>query len=566
MRLLAHAVIALPLLAGYGANVLAQTATTPIKNLIVVIGENTSFDTLFATYQPPAGQKVRNLLSAGIVDAEGKPGPNYASALQKQPVTSGAFDVDYKEAAPYRVLPRPFARAERGAPKRVDDKIPTGLPPGPFQITRYRDYADYTDSNPVHRFFQMYQQINAGRGDLFLWAGLSSGEGARDRKDPTRGTYYGSETMGFYNMAAGDVPYFRQLAQQYALADNYHQAVMGGTMPNYIFLASGDVARYTQDGKIATPPEIQIENPEPVAGTANWYTNSSYSTGSYVGCADAKQPGVSAIQRYLQNLPYKVYNGGNCEPGAFYLVNNYPSPYTFRGGKKPVQGEQAIATPQPMATVASQLQAAGVSWRWYHGGREGNSVRRGDYGSDTDPLTFFSQVMETPAMLRQLQSDDAFFADAERGSLPAVSFISPPITKTGHPHYGSPANFEAYVKTIVEKVQANPKLWEQTAILITYDEGGGYYDSGYVQPIDFFGDGTRVPLIAVSKWVKPGHVEHAYYDHASIHKFIQRNWKLKPLSSRTRDNLPNPVHTQDAYVPDNRPAIGDLFELFSFSR
>ena len=566
MRLLAHAVIALPLLAGYGANVLAQTATTPIKNLIVVIGENTSFDTLFATYQPPAGKKVRNLLSAGIVDAEGKPGPNYASALQKQPVTSGAFDVDYKEAAPYRVLPRPFARAERGAPKRVDDKIPTGLPPGPFQITRYRDYADYTDSNPVHRFFQMYQQINAGRGDLFLWAGLSSGEGARDRKDPTRGTYYGSETMGFYNMAAGDVPYFRQLAQQYALADNYHQAVMGGTMPNYIFLASGDVARYTQDGKIATPPEIQIENPEPVAGTANWYTNSSYSTGSYVGCADAKQPGVSAIQRYLQNLPYKVHNGGNCEPGAFYLVNNYPSPYTFRGGKKPVQGEQAIATPQPMATVASQLQAAGVSWRWYHGGREGNSVRRGDYGSDTDPLTFFSQVMETPAMLRQLQSDDAFFADAERGSLPAVSFISPPITKTGHPHYGSPANFEAYVKTIVEKVQANPKLWEQTAILITYDEGGGYYDSGYVQPIDFFGDGTRVPLIAVSKWVKPGHVEHAYYDHASIHKFIQRNWKLKPLSSRTRDNLPNPVHTQDAYVPDNRPAIGDLFELFSFSR
>ena len=54
----------------------------------------------------------------------------------------------------------------------------------------------------------------------------------------------------------------------------------------------------------------------------------------------------------------------------------------------------------------------------------------------------------------------------------SVSFISPPLTKTGHPHYGSPAHFEAYVKSIVEKVRANRKVWEQTAILITYDEGG----------------------------------------------------------------------------------------------
>ena len=169
------------------------------------------------------------------------------------------------------------------------------------------------------------------------------------------------------------------------------------------------------------------------------------------------------------------------------------------------------------------------------------------------------------SLAKQLQGDDDFFSDLDKG-LPSISFISPPITKTGHPHYGSPAYFEEYVKNIVEKVQANPKLWEQTAILVTYDEGGGFYDSGYIQPIDFFGDGTRVPLILVSKWVNPGHVEHSYYDHASIHKFIQRNWSLKPLSVRTRDNLPNPVHTSDNYVPNNRPAIGDLYEMFSFPK
>ena len=47
-----------------------------------------------------------------------------------------------------------------------------------------------------------------------------------------------------------------------------------------------------------------------------------------------------------------------------------------------------------------------------------------------------------------------------------------------------------------------------TVVLITFDEGGGYYDSGYVQPLDFFGDGTRIPLIVVGPFLKPGHISH----------------------------------------------------------
>ena len=80
-----------------------------------------------------------------------------------------------------------------------------------------------------------------------------------------------------------------------------------------------------------------------------------------------------------------------------------------------------------------------------------------------------------------------------------------------------------------------------TAIFITFDEGGGYYDSGYVQPVDYFGDGTRIPLLVVSKYVNPGHISHRYADHVSILKFIERNWGLRPVSNRSRDNFPNPV-------------------------
>ena len=88
------------------------------------------------------------------------------------------------------------------------------------------------------------------------------------------------------------------------------------------------------------------------------------------------------------------------------------------------------------------------------------------------------------------------------------------------------------------------------AILITFDEGGGYYDSGYVQAVDYFGDGTRIPLIVVSPWVKAGHISHDYSDHVSILKFIERNWGLETVTERSRDNFPNPVtDAANPYVP-----------------
>jgi phospholipase C len=115
-------------------------------------------------------------------------------------------------------------------------------------------------------------------------------------------------------------------------------------------------------------------------------------------------------------------------------------------------------------------------------------------------------------------------------------------------------------------VKSHEELWESTAILVTVDEGGGFYDSGYVQPVDYFGDGTRIPMLVVSKYSQGGHVSHEYSDHASIVKFIERNWDLPKLASHSRDNLPNPRTSDDnPYVPTNRPALGDLWGNFQFS-
>jgi phospholipase C len=147
-----------------------------------------------------------------------------------------------------------------------------------------------------------------------------------------------------------------------------------------------------------------------------------------------------------------------------------------------------------------------------------------------------------------------------------MAFVRPDEPHAGHPANATIADFEDFVANLVAKVKGNGQLWEKSAILITMDEGGGYYDSGYIQTIDFFGDGARIPLIVVSPYAKRGYVDHTYSDHASILKFIENNWKLAPLTSRSRDNLPNPITSEaDPYVPVNSPAVGDLMPLFIFS-
>jgi phospholipase C len=151
-------------------------------------------------------------------------------------------------------------------------------------------------------------------------------------------------------------------------------------------------------------------------------------------------------------------------------------------------------------------------------------------------------------------------------ALPAVSYIKPSGFVDGHPASSKLNLFEGFVKNIVDSVQANKALWAETAIFITFDEGGGSWDSGYVQPLDFFGDGTRIPMIVVSPCSTGGHISHSYTDHVSTLKFIEKNWGLQPLTARSRDNLPNPVTQANPYVPINSPAIGDLMDMFQFGK
>jgi phospholipase C len=172
----------------------------------------------------------------------------------------------------------------------------------------------------------------------------------------------------------------------------------------------------------------------------------------------------------------------------------------------------------------------------------------------------------TGPLKSNLQDHVALFNDIDNSdNMPAVAFVIPPNSESGHPASSTAMRYEQFLRRLIDKMQSNPVLWAKAAILVSVDEGGGYWDSGYIQIIDAFGDGTRIPLIAISPFAKKGVVDHSYTDHVSILKFIEANWRLGPLSARSRDRLPNPIaDPADPYVPANRPAIGDLMSLFQF--
>ena len=545
------------------ANAQAPPTTTPIKHLIVIVGENVSFDNLFGVYEAKSSAVVHNLLSEGIVNRDGSPGPSFAKAAQRKAEVHGLYEVTPHISGTYGLLPQPGTTHAVGLPRNVpDQRFPEMLPNGPFPITKYVDYADPV-GDPVHRFFQMWQQIDGGRRDLFVWVAETSGEGSQNRADPASGTNQGTLAMGFYNMAAGDAPYFRDLAESYALSDNHHQPVMGGTGANFQALATGYAIAYWEEGALAAPPPNQIENPNPRPATNNWYTQSGYSSGSYSKCADPNASGIAAIRGYLAALPYPSFNDGNCEPGAYYLVNNYNAGFLPNGEPAALGPKVTRIPPQAQPTIAEALSRNGVSWKWYSGGRSGAGITR-EYCPVCDPLIFSSAIMTGP-LKDNLQDHDALFRDIDSGNMPAVAFVIPPNSKSGHPASSTVSRYEEFLRRLIGQVQSNRPLWEKTAILVTVDESGGYWDSGFIQILDAFGDGTRIPLIAVSPFAKKGAVDHTYTDHVSILKFIEANWRLDPISPRSRDHLPNPIaDPSNRYVPANRPAIGDLMSLFAF--
>ena len=159
------------------------------------------------------------------------------------------------------------------------------------------------------------------------------------------------------------------------------------------------------------------------------------------------------------------------------------------------------------------------------------------------------------------------YADIADGNLPAVSFVKPSGFVDGHPSSSKLNLFEGFVKKIVDAVQANPDSVEGHRHLHHLRRGRRLLrfrlraTAGLLRRRH-----AHSAASSCRKYSTGGNITHNYSDHVSILKFIERNWNLNPVTSRSRDNFPNPItEGKNPYVPVNGPAISDLFELFNFN-
>jgi phospholipase C len=180
-------------------------------------------------------------------------------------------------------------------------------------------------------------------------------------------------------------------------------------------------------------------------------------------------------------------------------------------------------------TMADLLDAAGISWRYY-APPDGNSIWS---AYEAIRHIFTGQDWTNNVIAPQTQ----VLTDIANGKLAQVTWICPDYAHSDHPGSGSNEGPD-WVASIVNAIGASP-FWKSTAIFISWDDWGGWYDHVAPQQIDSMGPGFRVPLIVVSPYAKRGYVSHQVYETASLLTYMERIFNLPSLGTRdaTTNNL-----------------------------
>ena len=381
---------------------------------------------------------------------------------------AAAVQID-KQGRRYDRLPAPLGPPVEGV-RAPDERFPADLPNGPFLINQFVPPADPIAS-PVHLFYRQQYQINGGRMDRFVaW------------------TDAGGLVMGRWHLAG--LPLY-ELAREYTLADRFFQAAFGGSFLNHQWLICACTPTFPN-----APAEI-VSAPFP------------------------DDPD------HLQDR--------QVTPDGFVVNHESTSPSFSVNSPRPATADPARLVPNQTApTIGDRLSAAGVSWAWFAGGWDdalaGNPHPRFQYHHQ--PFMYYANYADgTAAKAEHLRDETEFLAALADGTLPAVSFVKALGPENEHASYSTVERGQQHVAELVRAVRDSP-YWPAAAIIVTYDENGGFWDHVPPPTVDRWGPGTRVPAVIVSPWAKRGFVDHTTYDTTSILKFIETRWGLAPLGGR----------------------------------
>jgi acid phosphatase len=462
-----------------------------IQHIVVIYAENRSFDHLYGLF--PGADGLTNLAPAQYtqVDRDGKPLPELA------PAWKGATP---DPAFPWRMPNKPF---------RLD------APPLDLPLSKQV-------RSPIHKYYQNFEQIDGGRNDRF--AAVSDA---------------GGYTMGYYDGAK--LPMWKW-AREYVVADHFFMGAYGGSYLNHLWLICACTPR-----DVNAPQSLRAQVDE-----RGWLK---------------RKPGSPASALDGELL---VFDGDFTPDG--YSVNTIQPPYQPSGVPPAKDGDPRSAgtsrytlPPQTEKTVGDTLSAKGITWAWYAGGWDA-AVKDGMQPPDAkrtviynrekgainfqphhQPFNYFVRFAPgTADRVRHLKDYHDLVAAIEKGDLPQVAFYKPQGTLNEHPGYTDVLSGDAHIAELIEKIRESP-LWASTAIIVTYDENGGFWDHVAPPVGDRWGPASRIPAIIVSPLAKRGFVDHSYYDTTSIIKLITLRFGLEPL-------------------PGVRASAGDLTAAFDLGR
>ena len=173
-----------------------------------------------------------------------------------------------------------------------------------------------------------------------------------------------------------------------------------------------------------------------------------------------------------------------------------------------------------IGSIVSELSAAGDTWKYYSPYTLGNE----------NALGLISSIANNTATTQNEEDPNQFLVDLKAGNMASVSYIMAGDGLNEHPPYDIGSG-QAFVQSIISAIQASPD-WGSTAIFLTWDDYGGWYDHVTPPQVDKYGLGFRVPLLMVSPFAKQGYIDHTLSDHTSLMKFIERVFGLGPVTQR----------------------------------
>ena len=327
--------------------------------------------------------------------------------------------------------------------------------------------TNQTTQDPIHEFYREQLQINGGKMDKFVAVSNTLG---------LTSAFYPTETLPLYQLT-------RAMPEQVTVCDHFFHAAFGGSFLNHIWLIAAATPVFPN-----APPEMRSEiAPDGTITRDGQVTWDGFAVNTTYSANAPSLPGVPDDQR----LPDQTF-----------------------------------------PTIGDRLNDAGIDWAWYAGGwDDAVAGHPSNFGYHHQPFLYFANYGDkSPLKARHLKDEKDFLAAAANGTLPPVSFVKPLGDRDEHPGAASLLTGEHHVVDLIRSVMKGP-LWRDTAIIVTYDENGGFWDHVPPPVVDRWGPGTRIPTLVFSPFAGRG-VDSTPYDTTAILKLIEKRWNLPALSTR----------------------------------